>query len=78
MAGERWIVLGDLNATPWSAWFPPAEVRGSLPWATFPSWYGIPIDHVLAGPDIGYDERRVGPSIGSDHRPVIAKLRVPR
>ena len=76
-ADGRYIAAGDLNAAPWAASFPNAPVRGSLPWGTYPSWWGLPLDHVLAGAAIGVDERRVGPAIGSDHRPVIARLRLP-
>lgn len=40
----------------------------------FTRWFGIRIDHVLAGP--GWRCRRcwVGPDVGSDHRPVLADL----
>jgi endonuclease/exonuclease/phosphatase (EEP) superfamily protein YafD len=40
----------------------------------FTRWFGIRIDHILAGP--GWRCRRcwVGPDVGSDHRPVLADL----
>ncbi len=40
----------------------------------FTRWFGVRIDHVLAGS--GWVARRcwVGPDVGSDHRPVIADL----
>jgi endonuclease/exonuclease/phosphatase (EEP) superfamily protein YafD len=34
------------------------------------------IDHVLVTPDLCVERVEVGPSIGSDHRPVIARLRL--
>jgi endonuclease/exonuclease/phosphatase family metal-dependent hydrolase len=40
----------------------------------FTRWWGVRIDHILAGP--GWHCRRcwVGPDVGSDHRPVIADM----
>jgi endonuclease/exonuclease/phosphatase (EEP) superfamily protein YafD len=74
--GDVFVVVGDLNTTPWGATFP-GHARG-LPWGTFPAGLptlvAIPIDHVLAGPAVGPVRRRVGPDIGSDHRPVLVEL----
>jgi endonuclease/exonuclease/phosphatase (EEP) superfamily protein YafD len=81
--GEAAIVVGDLNATPWSSGLRAAAAQGFLSaQGLAPTWpasvarvFGIPIDHVLA------DSRhwRVvqsgrGPQIGSDHLPVFARL----
>jgi endonuclease/exonuclease/phosphatase (EEP) superfamily protein YafD len=34
------------------------------------------IDHILVSPGLCVEHAEVGPSIGSDHRPVLARLRV--
>ena len=38
--------------------------------------FGACIDHVLVTPELCVERVEVGPSIGSDHRPVIARLRL--
>ncbi|MDO5692644.1 MAG: endonuclease/exonuclease/phosphatase family protein [Pseudomonadota bacterium] len=73
------VLMGDFNATPWSAglrrlgeggW---ARANGLRP--TFALGRSLPIDHILATPahwrrgDTG-----LGPWLGSDHRPVWARL----
>lgn len=83
------VIVGDLNATPWSRAF--ARLRGKTGacdtragfgvQTSFPadSWLlRIPIDHVLVACSIGVRDRRIGPDVGSDHLPVIADLLVPR
>jgi vancomycin resistance protein VanJ len=37
-------------------------------------WYGIRIDHILAGPGWRFRRCWIGPDIGSDHLPVIADV----
>ncbi len=86
-------VVGDFNATPWSApiqnliaetglAFGPGARLGSFPaeWAgvKVPAWLGIPIDLVAAGKGARVAERRHGPRIGSDHWPVVAEIRYSR
>ncbi len=80
------IVLGDLNASPWSLPLRDGE-RAGLMRATglAPTWRatwrlrpGIPIDHVLASPDWSAGRSARGPDIGSDHRPVRAELHLRR
>lgn len=79
------VVVGDLNATPWSEAHRILRWRGGLVdslqgsgWQ--PSWpvgWGplmIPIDHVLHTRDIGSTDRRTGPSFGSAHRPVVVTI----
>jgi endonuclease/exonuclease/phosphatase (EEP) superfamily protein YafD len=85
--GSRAVIVGDLNATPWTPVFQEllrvGSVRDSMQghgvhatWpAGWPSWLRIPIDHVLLGMDVTIEDRRVGPYIGSDHRPVIVDFR---
>jgi endonuclease/exonuclease/phosphatase (EEP) superfamily protein YafD len=80
--GRPAIVVGDMNATPWSTAFDGLEERG-LRRATGlkPSWpvvfggiMGIPIDHVLVSDHWGLVDNEIGPDLASDHYPVIARL----
>ncbi|MFN3201220.1 MAG: endonuclease/exonuclease/phosphatase family protein [Bradymonadia bacterium] len=76
------VVVGDLNATPWSQPVQKLMTSAGL-WdsrrgfgyhATWPAKLGplgIPIDHALVSGDLAVLERRVGPALGSDHRPVL-------
>lgn len=83
------ILLGDLNLTPDSPEFTRLldesglrDVVGGRRWR--PTWQAgfwplaLRIDHVLVSPQLCVESVEVGPSIGSDHRPVIARLRLPR
>lgn len=83
------IVAGDLNMTPWSPTFRHLLEAGGLrdtalgrsitaTWASRQPIVGLPIDHVLASPQIVTRHYEVGPDLGSDHLPVIAELAVPR
>jgi endonuclease/exonuclease/phosphatase (EEP) superfamily protein YafD len=80
-------VLGDLNLTAYSPVFARfletaglRDAMGEPRWA--PTWtagfwpLALRIDHVLVTPDLCVEHVEVGPSIGSDHRPVIARLRL--
>ena len=82
---KRRLVMGDLNATPWS----PAlrhfmEHNGmrdsALGYGVHPTWFsrwlplGIPIDQILHSNGIIVLDRRVGPDVGSDHFPVTADV----
>lgn len=80
------VLLGDLNATRWSAplrrLLAETDLRDSAEGfgyaGTWPSglwWTGmIPIDQVLVGPGFRVEGRRVGPGLGSDHRAVVVDL----
>lgn len=80
------IVIGDLNATRWSALLRPVLADGELRDSaeghglvgTWPSPLAVTgmigIDHVLVTDEIRVDDRWVGPGLGSDHRPVVADL----
>lgn len=72
------VVAGDLNATPWSTaltGIAPALRRACGLAPTWPAGdFGIPIDHVLAGPGWRRLDCARGPDIGSDHRPIRAAL----
>ena len=79
---SAFIVVGDLNITPWSLRFQAfveetglvdsRRGRGIL--ATWPESrpiFYIPIDHFLATPEIKIHDYRLGASIGSDHLPIV-------
>lgn len=81
------IVAGDLNITPWSPAFADLLRNGHLhntsrghglqrTWPASNWLMRIPIDHVLVSSAVHATSRRVGPDVGSDHRAVIADLRV--
>jgi endonuclease/exonuclease/phosphatase (EEP) superfamily protein YafD len=77
------LLIGDLNATPWSAGMRIAT-SGNLgfrsldaPWT--PTWrvrspVAIPIDHALCTAPLVITRRRVGPDLGSDHRPILLEV----
>ncbi len=86
-AGRAPVVLGDLNATPFSAAMTPlADVpslrdglRGGLRLfiGTWPAWpwpLRIAIDHCWHADTLVAVDRVVGPDLGSDHRPVQVSL----
>jgi endonuclease/exonuclease/phosphatase (EEP) superfamily protein YafD len=80
------IVAGDLNATPWSHGMRPLVAAGlrdtqlgrgfSATWRRSIPIFAIPIDHLLVGGNLAASARWTGPNLGSDHRPVIADLRL--
>lgn len=76
------LLLGDLNMTPWSPYFQRFITQSGLHnsakgFGFQPSWpvqlpfLGIPIDHCLHSAEIGIANRKIGPRIGSDHYPLI-------
>ncbi|GAA5504690.1 endonuclease/exonuclease/phosphatase family protein [Novipirellula caenicola] len=81
--GQRTLVAGDLNCTPWSYWFRRLRKQSGLRNSSngqglHSTWNpsslplpGLMIDHVLVGAEIEVARHFVGPDIGSDHRPVI-------
>jgi endonuclease/exonuclease/phosphatase (EEP) superfamily protein YafD len=79
------IVVGDMNASPWSHAFRNLRRRGGLVdtmrgAGLQPSWpdgwglLAIPIDHVLYTTGLASADRRTGPAFGSAHRPVIVSI----
>ena len=79
------IVVGDLNATPWSWPFgllTEAGLRNSQVGfglqASFPARsmfvFRVPIDHLLHSDDLMVRDRYLGPALGSDHFPLIVDL----
>lgn len=76
------IVMGDLNATPWSSHFrrllrnsgllDSSRGHGIRPtWPTHNVLLRIPLDHFLHTKDIAVVSRKVGPNTGSDHYPLV-------
>jgi endonuclease/exonuclease/phosphatase (EEP) superfamily protein YafD len=85
--GAHLVVVGDLNATPYSPTFKEFSEASGLrdsrrgfgyqaSWPSFfpPLW--IPIDHILVSDFINVRHREIGPAFGSDHLPVMAELEV--
>ena len=82
------IFTGDFNLTPWSPRFQDVTASagvtdGARGFGAGPTWCqlptplgGIKIDHFLISEDIFVSRLRVGPDLGSDHRPVIADLKI--
>ena len=79
------ILAGDLNITPWSPHFQSALTQGGLvdsrlgfglqpTWPSFLPGMRIPIDHVLATPDVTIHSVQRGPFIGSDHLPLFVEF----
>jgi endonuclease/exonuclease/phosphatase (EEP) superfamily protein YafD len=75
------LVVGDLNATPWSHAFRSLLRRGSLSDSlrgrgmqpSWPAGWGplmIPIDHALSTEGLVVTERATGPDLGSTHVPL--------
>lgn len=81
-AGLPVLVVGDLNATPWSHGFRQLAAGAPLlpaPGAWKPTWrtgslFAIPIDHALCTPPLLFKSRIIGPDLGSDHRPQVMDL----
>jgi endonuclease/exonuclease/phosphatase (EEP) superfamily protein YafD len=81
------VIVGDLNATPWSAHFQKlvrdtglidsGRGRGlqtTWPADMFPLRIGI--DHCLVSPDLKVVSRKVGRNVGSDHLPLVVEIAV--
>ncbi len=76
------LLVGDLNATPWSSAFAGLEALGLRRTTglrpTWPAWgqglWGIPIDHVLASHHWRVVREHLGPDLGSDHLPTVVQL----
>jgi endonuclease/exonuclease/phosphatase (EEP) superfamily protein YafD len=79
---EPMLVMGDLNATPWSHAMRNLTRSSGLrlaanawqPTWKVPSPLAIPIDHALTTKSLIITERQIGPDVGSDHRPQIIDL----
>jgi endonuclease/exonuclease/phosphatase (EEP) superfamily protein YafD len=82
---DPFILVGDLNCSPWSYYFKKLEERSrainaSLGYGLQPTWpvylppLRIPIDHVLASKDLAAVKYQVLEPCGSDHLPVYVEL----
>ena len=81
------FVVGDLNMTPFTTTFDRFLEESGLTntrqgWGYLPTWgllspwsLRLPIDHILASPDIQVMKAKVGPDIGSDHCPLVMEFR---
>ncbi len=75
------LVVGDFNATPWSAglraFVSDNGLTGFNTRATWPTWFGfagIPIDHAFVSRNLRILDIETGPDIGSDHRPILISV----
>ena len=80
------VVVGDLEASPWSHAFRYLEseadltnsLRGYGIQATWPadSWafLRIPLDHLLHSSELTTVDRYMGPSLGVEHRPIVVRV----
>jgi endonuclease/exonuclease/phosphatase (EEP) superfamily protein YafD len=88
-AGEQdgaYLVVGDLNASPWSSPFRGLVSDGGLRnsqigFGLQPSFSAnsalilrVPIDHLLHSDELRVRDRRLGPALGSDHFPLVVDL----
>jgi endonuclease/exonuclease/phosphatase (EEP) superfamily protein YafD len=82
----KFVVMGDLNATPFARVLSIFSERTGLRRLTsIPSWPGylempqLAIDHIFVSPQIRLlEEARIGKRSGSDHYPVTVKVAVAR
>ena len=79
--GAPKLVVGDFNATPWSAnlraFQSENDLLGINTRATWPVWLGfagIPIDHAFVSRDLDILKIETGPDIGSDHRSLLIEV----
>ncbi len=80
------VVVGDLEASPWSHVFRYLEseadltnsLRGYGIQATWPAnrwaFFRIPMDHLLHSSELTTVDRYMGPSLGVEHRPIVVRL----
>lgn len=84
-ADTPFILLGDLNASPWSqpmrGLMATTDLRYALQgYGVWPTWHlagvllGAPLDYVLVSPQWAVDDYVEGGDIGSDHVPIQADL----
>ena len=76
-----YILLGDLNNTPWSPSLAPIRNQALTARAgfgvlttwpsNFPPFLRIAIDQCFVSAEVGVVECRVGPQVGSDHLPLV-------
>jgi endonuclease/exonuclease/phosphatase (EEP) superfamily protein YafD len=79
--GKPALILGDFNATSWSAALRDVSKAGwkdsrvgfgiQASWPVANPLLRVPIDHIFTTPDVVVHNRRLGSPVGSDHLPVI-------
>jgi len=83
-SGRPTLLAGDLNVTMWNPGYRPLEDVAQMHNARAghgigPTWpaigrLGVPIDHILATPDVRLRRFRLLRPVGSDHRPIAAEF----
>ena len=79
---SEFVVIGDLNTTPWADIFdvlPGRTVGNPLmhsTWLTNFPLIGLPIDHVLISDRVAATSFEVGSFNGSDHRPLFTTINI--
>lgn len=81
--GGTGVIVGDMNATPWSARLRQlsrrliriSPARASTWFSSLPV-LGLPIDHAFVTPGLDASAE-IGPGIGSDHLPLIVSIKRP-
>ncbi|MCP4303907.1 MAG: hypothetical protein GY788_03305 [bacterium] len=80
------VVVGDLQATPWSHAFrnlaSTADLKNSMDsfglQTTWPAdrwaFFRLPVDHLLHSDDLTTVDRYLGPTFGVDHRPIVVTI----
>lgn len=78
------LLIGDLNATPWSNGLRILRDGSTLDYrspdaAWTPTWhvatpFAVPIDQALVTPPLVVASRQIGPDVGSDHRPQVLEI----
>ena len=85
--GSAFLLLGDLNVTPWSHHFQQLLTRTGLRDSSKgrgvqPTWpmgsplLWIPIDHCLHSSEVTILRKTIGPNVGSDHYPLIVDIAI--
>lgn len=83
--GNKLLIAGDLNCTPWSPYYQrftnKLNVKGTLPLtkATWSPSFVQPVlqlDHILISKAFTYKSCVVLPDVGSDHRPIFCEIHV--
>jgi endonuclease/exonuclease/phosphatase (EEP) superfamily protein YafD len=84
LQGAR-LLAGDFNTTPWAPGYRELLAAGlddgglvRVSWPAFLPFPVIPIDHVLASPELRIVSKQRGPDLGSDHYPLVVDLRARR
>ena len=79
---EPTLIVGDVNASPWSSAFKGLDTTGLKragtlegTWPAVMGGLGLPIDQVLVSDHWSIESFKVIDGLGSDHRAILVKLR---